>query len=111
MFSSVAAYEGPKGILFYSAAKAGVQSAVRAINKEFSMTQRINSISPGWVDTEMTNSYLNDSGMLQKNISPGYLGIGKPQDVSGIVLFLLSSRSENISGQDFVIDGGHLINI
>ena len=110
MFSSVAAYEGTKGILFYSAAKAGVQSAVRAINKEILSTQRINSISPGWVDTEMTDNYLNDSGMLRENISTGYLGVGKPQDVSGMVLFLLSSCAESISGQDFVIDGGVLLN-
>ena len=95
--------------MFYDAAKAGIQSAVRAISKEILPTQRINSISPAWIDTEMTENYLNESGMPRENIKTGYLGIGKPQDVSGMVLFLLSNRSEHISGQDFIIDGGYLI--
>lgn len=109
IFSSVAAYEGPKGILFYAAAKGAVQSAVRVMSKEISHRgQRINSISPGWIQTEMTASYLDSVGVDEEGIHTGPLGVGTPQDVSGMVLFLLSSRAKWITGQDFVVDGGYL---
>ena len=109
MFSSVAAYEGPKGILFYAAAKGAVQSAVRVISKEISHRgQRINSISPAWIQTEMTDSYLDNVGMESREVHTGPLGMGTPQDVSGMVMFLLSSRAKWITGQDFVVEGGYL---
>lgn len=109
IFSSVAAYEGPKGILFYAASKGAVQSAVRVMAKEISHRgQRINSVSPGWIQTEMTNAYLDSVGVDEEGVHAGPLGIGTPQDVSGMVLFLLSSRAKWITGCDFVVDGGYL---
>ena len=109
VFSSLAAYEGPKGILFYAGAKAAVQAVVRSISKEIAKRkQRINSISPGWVETEMTDSYLKSIEMHHNEISTGPLGIGASADVSGMVLFLLSNRAKWITGQDFVDDGGAL---
>lgn len=109
IFSSVAAYEGPKGILFYAAAKGAVHSAVKVMSKEISHRgQRVNSISPGWIQTEMTASYLDSVGGDEEGIHNGPLGIGNPQDVSGMVLFLLSNRAKWITGQDFVVDGGYL---
>ncbi|WP_276839989.1 SDR family oxidoreductase [Anaerovibrio lipolyticus] len=109
IFSSVAAYEGPKGILFYAAAKGAVQSAVRVMSKEIShRDQRINSISPGWIKTEMTASYLESVGANLEDAHAAPLGIGTPEDVSGLVLFLLSDRAGWITGQDFIVDGGYL---
>lgn len=57
----------------------------------------------------MTENYIFESGMQRENINNGYLGIGQPSDVSGIVLFLMSDRAEKISGQDFLIDGGSYV--
>ena len=109
LFSSVASYEGTKGLLFYASAKSAVRTAVRAIAKEIGHHgHRINSISPAWVDTEMTNSYLESVGMGQESVRDGILGRGRPEDVSGMVLFLLSSRARWITGQDFVTDGGYM---
>ncbi len=109
LFSSIAAHEGSKGILFYAGAKAAVQAAVRSIAKEIAKrNQRINSVSPGWVETEMTDGYLKSLEMSPKDILAGPLGIGTPEDVSGMVLFLLSNRAKWITGQDFAIDGGTL---
>lgn len=109
IFSSVAAYEGPKGILFYAASKGAVLSAVRVMSKEIShRKQRINSISPGWIQTEMTTSYLKDVGIGEADVHAGPLGIGNVQDVSSVALFLLSDGSKWITGQDFVVDGGYL---
>ena len=109
VFSSVASYEGTKGLLFYASAKSAIQTAVRTIAKEIGHRgQRINSISPAWVETEMTDSYLETVGEKKENVQSGILGMGKSEDVSGVTLFLLSSRAKWITGQDFVVDGGYM---
>lgn len=109
LFSSVASYEGTKGLLYYAGAKSAVRTAVCTIAKEIGKRgQRINSISPAWVETEMTDSYLESVGETQERIKTGILGVGKPEEVSGMTLFLLSSRAKWITGQDFVVDGGYM---
>ncbi len=109
VFSSVAAYGGGRGMLVYSGTKAAVQAAVHSVAREISgRGQRINSISPGWVQTEMTDNYLDHMGQSAQEISDGCLGKGKPQDVTGMVLFLLSDRARWITGVDFIVDGGFM---
>ena len=109
VFSSVAAYRGGRGMLVYSGTKAAVQAAVHSVAREISERgQRINSISPGWVETEMTNNYLEHMGQSAQGVSNGCLGKGKPQDVTGMVLFLLSDRAQWITGVDFIVDGGFM---
>jgi NAD(P)-dependent dehydrogenase (short-subunit alcohol dehydrogenase family) len=109
VFSSVAAYSGTKGLFAYAGAKAAVQTAVKSIAKEIGHSQHcINSISPAWVDTEMTRKYIESIGSLEAHISNGCLGVGNSSDVVGMVLFLLSDRAKWITGADFVVDGGYL---
>ena len=109
LFSSVSSYEGTKGLLYYASAKAAVRTAVKTISKEIGHRhQRINSISPAWVDTEMTRSYLESVGETEVHVKSGVLGVGRVEDVAGVVLFILSSRAGWITGQDFVVDGGYM---
>lgn len=95
----------------YSAAKAAVQAAARSIAKEICRNRkRINTISPGWVSTEMTHRAVQEAaedmmGIVEERC---LLGLGKPADVSGFVLFLLSERARWITGKDFIVDGGYL---
>lgn len=105
-FSSVGAEYPADGLFAYSGAKAAVQVAVKAVSKELSRRKlRINSISPGYVDTPMVNQYeWVDS--IKHFINNTYLGIGKPEDVSGMVLFLLSDRASWITGANFPVNGG-----
>lgn len=106
MFSSVAAVEGEKGLLAYSATKAAVSSAVRSVAKEIcGRGQRINAVMPGRVETPMTEPYQNDDVD-----SRSLLGKSYPNDISKPVLFLLSDGSKWITGTDFVVDGGYLVN-
>ena len=112
VFSSVAAYCGNKGEMAYAAAKGAVQSAVRSVAKEICRDMhRINSVSPGWVETDMTKIYQREMGEIQshESLDGGILGTGKPEDVSGAVLFLLSDAARWITGTDIVIDGGSLL--
>ena len=67
---------------------------------------RVNSISPGLIDTEMmknstSKDYLEN---IMKDIP--LKRIGEPIDISNFVLFLISDYSKYITGQDFRIDGG-----
>jgi len=106
VFSSVAAHCGEKGQLIYSAAKSAVTASVKVIAQEIAKNNfRINSISPGWIDTEINSGAAAFGVEKSKNL----LGAGNVEDVSGIVLFLLSDRAKWITGADFVVDGGQLL--
>lgn len=112
VFSSTAAYCGNKGQFVYSAAKGAVQTAVRSIAKEICREHhRINSISPGWVESDMTKESVAELGEIRpaETFDQYHLGLGRPEDVSGMVLFLLSDAARWITGTDVVIDGGSLL--
>lgn len=108
IFSSVYALSSPKGMFVYSAAKAGINIAIKSISKEISKRkQRINAIMPGWVKTEMTDE-LGIISNKSEIIANELLGIGTPSDVTGMVLFLLSDRGRWITGSNIAVDGGYL---
>ncbi|ORU01364.1 3-oxoacyl-(acyl-carrier protein) reductase [Anaerovibrio sp. JC8] len=110
LFSSVAAAVGEKSNFAYSSAKIAMQAAVRSIAKEiYQRKNRINTISPGWVHTEMTRNEDENSALNKKFYDWHLLGIGEPEDVTGMVLFLLSERARWITGTDVVVDGGYLL--
>ncbi|SEO70583.1 SDR family NAD(P)-dependent oxidoreductase [Propionispora vibrioides] len=103
--SSVNAYRGQRGLSAYGAVKAATPAAIRAIAKEIaSRGHRVNSVSPGLVNTDMTRQNLLSDNLLENYL----LGMGNPEDVSGLVLFLLSNRARWITGADFIVDGGYL---
>lgn len=108
MFSSIYSYNGGRGMLAYSASKAALRIAVHSMAKEIcERGARINTVSPGWVETEMTlkaSPITNSEDIINKHL----LGTGKPSDVSGVVLFLLSDRSQWVTGTDIIVDGGYL---
>ncbi|WP_196599568.1 SDR family oxidoreductase [Pectinatus frisingensis] len=107
-FSSVYSISCARGMFAYSAAKAAANAALKSIAKEINnRNQRINSIMPGWVDTGMTQSLATVS-KIDEIISHELLGIGKPTDVSGMILFLLSDRAKWITGTTIPVDGGYL---
>lgn len=61
---------------------------------------RVNSISPGWIDT--TNSEFSSADKLQHLVNR----VGVPKDIVNVVMFLCSEKSSFITGQDIVVDGG-----
>ena len=106
LLSSVAAISPAKGMFAYSASKAAIDSAIRSISREIaSKRHRVNSVLPGWVISPMTDK-LGASSDLQSILAKYSLGAGKVEDISSLVLFLLSSASNWITGSNFVIDGG-----
>lgn len=109
LFSSVRSHRTDKGLFSYAGAKAALQIAAKTFAKETANRQiRINTISPGWVNTSMTDG-LEETHNLDEVNQNSLLGIGNPEDVSGMVLFLLSDRARWITGTDVVVDGGYLV--
>ena len=117
--SSVAGLIGTPGLGVYSASKVAVRLLTKAAAVEFGRLGygiRVNSVHPGYVQTDMGEKLLNDFvslGMFSdrndaytqmKAAHP--LGItGEPRDIANIVLFLASDLSRWISGAEFVADG------
>ncbi len=109
LFSSVAGTTGEKGLFAYAAAKAALMAAVKSLSHDLSREkQRINTISPGWVETNMTTKSIEEMGESVCVVNRHLLGTGQATDVSPMVMFLLSERASWITGQDFVVDGGYM---
>lgn len=108
LFSSAGASKVAKGMFAYSSAKSSLEIAVRVFAKELSSRSiRTNAISPGWVYTDMTKGSDKTHNLDEVNAN-SLLGLGNPDDVSGMVLFLLSNRARWITGTNVVVDGGYL---
>ncbi len=109
-FSSNAAYLATQGLMIYSSIKSAVQVAVKAVAREIAQyRQRVNTVSPGWVKTEMTDNYSAEFGVPKGAEKTFLLGEGTADKVSGTVLFLLSDRADWITGTDILVDGGQIL--
>ena len=98
-------FEGP-----YSAAKAGVISLTMDAALEYAPSIRVNCVSPGLVETNLTAVVLGDPGLRAKIEEATPLGrIGTPEDVANLVVFLASPLSSYMTGQNVVIDGGSVL--
>ncbi|BAM15043.1 short chain dehydrogenase/reductase family oxidoreductase [Helicobacter cinaedi PAGU611] len=106
--SSNASVKAQKGLSNYSATKAGVNATVKSIALEIAPKYRINAISPGFVKTEMIESWskIYDKEYIEAMDKAYPLGIGKVEYITPLVCFLLSESSSWITGQNIIIDGG-----
>ena len=101
--ASTAAHRGAEGYGAYSASKAGVLALTRAAALELAPQGiRVNSISPGGVDTPM-----NDDEPAGGTSSSAPLGRrAQPDEISPLVVFLASGAASYVTGSDYLIDGG-----
>lgn len=104
--SSVVGVRGYKGVGAYSATKAALDGLTRSLSKELGpMGIRVNSVAPGFMETEMTAELTERQKSRIVRQTP--LGrLGTVEDVSSVVRFLLSDDARFITGQTFVVDGG-----
>ncbi len=84
----------------YTAAKGGISALTHALALSFAGRVRVNSISPGWIDT----SYAEYSGPDATQQPAGR--VGNPLDIANMVLYLCSDMSGFITGENICIDGG-----
>lgn len=92
----------------YSPGKAALAMLSRQLAVELGRDGiRSNVVSPGLVLTPLSQRFYDDSDTRQRREGVGPLGrIGAPQDMAEAVLFLASSRSSYVTGQEIVVDGG-----
>jgi 3-oxoacyl-[acyl-carrier protein] reductase len=104
--SSIIGISGYRGLSVYGATKAALDGFTRALARELGGRGiRVNSIAPGYLRTEMTNSLVGDQlGQIERRTPLGRLG--EPEDVVGMLRFLCSPQASWITGQVIVIDGG-----
>jgi 3-oxoacyl-[acyl-carrier protein] reductase len=104
--SSIVGLRGYSGLSVYAATKAGLDAVTRSLARELGPRGiRVNSVAPGFLETEMTGGLSAAQIEQIKRRTP--LGrIGHPADAVGPVLFLLSEASCFITGQVLVVDGG-----
>lgn len=107
--SSVAATATPPRFAVYSATKAAVVAVTGSLARELGPRKiRVNSISPGIVETEGVHAAgIADSEFRRKTEKQTPLGrIGQPQDISPAVVFLASADAAWITGENLTIAGG-----
>lgn len=84
----------------YNAAKGGIAALTHALMMSLRGHVRVNSISPGWINTH-GNTYTGPDAYQQPTGR-----VGNPQDISSMVLFLCSPQASFINGENICIDGG-----
>lgn len=84
----------------YTAAKGGIAALTHALAVSLAGRVRVNSISPGWIDTKQMNYTGPDA--TQQLVGR----VGNPADIANMVLFLCSDKAGFISGENICIDGG-----
>ena len=84
----------------YTAAKGGIAALTHAMAVSLGPKIRVNSISPGWIDTEWTVYEGPDAEQQPAG------RVGNPMDIAAAVLFLCSDKAGFITGENLCIDGG-----
>lgn len=104
--SSIVGIRGNAGQVNYSASKAGLIGMTKSVAKEMaSRNISVNAIAPGFIETDMTEKL--DSKVKEKLLEEiPFKRLGKPEDVSNLVNFLVSEEADYITGQVISIDGG-----
>ncbi len=84
----------------YTAAKGGIAALTHALAASFAGRVRVNSVSPGWIDT----SFRKHGG---PDAAQHFAGrVGNPMDIAHMVLYLASAKAGFITGENICIDGG-----
>ena len=84
----------------YTAAKGGIAALTHALAVSLAGRARVNSISPGWIDTAYTVYEGPDATQQPAG------RVGNPMDIANMVLFLCSDKAGFITGENICIDGG-----
>ena len=84
----------------YTAAKGGISALTHALSLSLAGKVRVNSISPGWIDTKYT--VYEDADAIQQPAGR----VGNPPDIANMVLYLCSDMAGFITGENICIDGG-----
>lgn len=105
--SSVNGLSGTPGSAAYGAAKAGIINFTQSLALELAPYGiRVNAIAPGVIDTPGTSQWMTPEreSEVQKGIPLARRG--KPEDIAGAAIYLVSDLADYVTGQTIVVDGG-----
>lgn len=110
----ISSTSGQRGEAFhcdYSATKGALISMTKGLSTELALSGiYVNSVAPGWVDTEMTATALADPKSGEEIRSTVPMGrVGKPEEIAGPVLFLCTEYASFITGEVFNVNGGSVL--
>jgi len=105
---STAGQRGEPGHSHYAATKGAIQSLTMSLAVELGPVVRVNLVSPGWIRTPMAEEELKTLGPIIAGALPNRR-VGEIEDCAQAVLFLASSASAHLLGQDLCVSGGALL--
>jgi 3-oxoacyl-[acyl-carrier protein] reductase len=111
LVSSTAGQRGEAFHCDYAATKGALISMVKGLSTELARDRiYINSVAPGWVDTDMSASALNDAPTRAKIFGGIPLGrVGTPEEIAAPILFLCTPYAGFITGDVFNVNGGAVL--
>lgn len=110
--SSVASHLGYPVYFAYTAAKGAVRSMTKALAVHCQMNKyniRCNSIHPGAMHTAMVEQSAKELGVTTATFEQMPTGLGKPEDVANLVVFLASEESRFVNGAELMIDNALIV--
>ena len=101
---------GLDGAIVYAASKGALVTLTRGFARQYGQSNiRFNSVAPGFVDTQMLRSGLDD-GAMDRYLAAVPLGrLAEPEEVANAIVFLASPSSSYITGATLVVAGGQLM--
>ena len=107
--SSIAAFVGFEGLAHYCASKGGINAMTRTIALELAPQKiNVNAIAPGAIDTPGAKM-VDENQIKQIEAVIPWKRRGLPEDIANAVVFLASDKSDYITGQTIIVDGGYTL--
>jgi 3-oxoacyl-[acyl-carrier protein] reductase len=107
--TSTAGQRGEPGYSSYAASKGAMIAATRSWAVELAPRVRVNSVAPGWVDTDMTAAALSGPGRDEALAGIPLGRIATPDDIAGPVVFLASPLARHVTGEVLSVNGGSVL--
>jgi 3-oxoacyl-[acyl-carrier protein] reductase len=108
--SSTAGQRGEAGHADYAASKGAMISFVKSLAVELGARDiTVNSVAPGWVNTEAVARPFSGSGRDRIEASIPLRRVASPEDIAGPVLFLASPLARHVTGEILNVNGGSVL--